>query len=212
MCSVGRVAAGGFPVHAVTIAGQDSRSKRCARAPAATVAVVTRRSSQMLPVLALLASSALALLVLPADARADVLPSGDTVRCPPGASADPHAARCVADTCAGDCGPVAPCLPRKLCVSRPRTHGGAPVTVVHGVCTTTEDCGERGVCEELSVCVYPDDTTPRASAGPHGCGQCGASQVRGSAGGLGLAVLAVGAWVARGRRRHVAIDRSKRMR
>ena len=196
---VGRVAAERVPVHAVTIAGQDSRSNGSARAHAATVQVVPRWAPLVL--------SALVLLLLPPAARADVIPNRDTVRCPPGASPDPHASRCVADACAGDCGPIASCLPRKRCVSRPSAPGGTTVTVVHSVCATTEDCGQRGVCEELSVCVYPEESSPRAPAGPHGCGQCGAAQVRGSAGGGWLAVAAVGALVARRKRRRKGVDR-----
>lgn len=190
---VGRVAAERVPVHAVTIAGQDSRSSASARVHAATVDAVPRWAPLVL--------SALALLLLPADARADVIPNRDTVRCPPGASPDPHASRCVADACAGDCGPIASCLPRKLCLSRPSARGGTTVTVVHGVCTTTEDCGERGVCEELDVCVYPEESSPRASAGPHGCGQCAASHVSGSAGGAVLGLVAACAVALRGWRR-----------
>ena len=131
-----------------------------------------------------------ALLVATAPVRADVIPSGDSVRCPPGASADPHAARCVADACAGECGPIASCLARKLCVSRGSTHGGS-VTVVHAVCVTTENCGDRGVCEELDVCVYPEDAAQRPSPGPRGCGQCGvARESSGAAAGALLALAA----------------------
>jgi len=139
-------------------------------------------------------------LLSTAPVRADVLPSEDSVRCPPGASADPHAARCVADACAGDCGPIASCLPRKLCVSRGSTQGGS-VTVVHAVCATTEDCGERGVCEELDVCVYPGDAAPRPSPGPRGCGQCGvARESSGVAAGVLLALFASCAVALRRRR------------
>ena len=131
-----------------------------------------------------------ALLVATAPVRADVIPSGDSVRCPPGASADPHAARCVADACAGECGPIASCLARKLCVSRGSTHGGS-VTVVHAVCVTTENCGDRGVCEELDVCVDPEDAAQRPSRGPRGCGQCGvARESSGAAAGALLALAA----------------------
>jgi hypothetical protein len=147
-----------------------------------------------------LALLAFASLVSAGSARADVIPGSQSVRCPPGASADPHAARCVADACAGDCGPIASCLPRKLCVSRGSTHGGS-VTVVHAVCTTTEDCGERGVCEELDVCVYPEDAAPRPDPGPRGCGQCGVARASsGAAAGVLLALAACCAVVLRRKR------------
>jgi hypothetical protein len=147
-----------------------------------------------------LALLAFASLVSAAPVRADVIAGSQSVRCPPGASADPHAARCVADACAGDCGPIASCLPRKLCVSRGSTHGGS-VTVVHAVCTTTEDCGERGVCEELDVCVYPEDAAPRPNPGPRGCGQCGVARASSGAASVALLALAVGCAVALRRRR-----------
>jgi hypothetical protein len=115
---------------------------------------------------------ALALLPSALAARADVLPDRHGVSCPPGAAQDPHAARCVASLCEAECGPVATCEERRLCVSRPSRRSGAGHDVVaHAECRTQDDCGERGRCEALRVCVYPDDGRPRGAAGP-GAARC----------------------------------------